>query len=382
MLLQILLVLLHINLLQAEKIDLADREDWPLTDFSQQAIPLSEFVDSGLGKDGFRSLDQPVFETNDQAQRWLPDTDPVIAVSIADHVKAYPLRILLYHELVNDELAGQPIAITYCPLCNAAMVFSRAHDNQVLEFGISGKVYSSNMIMYDRQTESWWLQFTGKGVVGTYNNHQLDLLPSQIVSFAHFRQAFPNGKILSNKTGYNKKYGLNPYLNYDSRQQPFGKFFPRPTSDRLPPLARVLGVSINGKSVVYPLSALGNRRLLQHEPGNTPLVIIASDRVASAVDARQISQSKKTLAAAAYSRVVDDQRLDFLYQDERIIDAQTKSEWNLFGRAINGPYKGKQLAKMDRGVYFAFVWLDFYPQSLIYRYSDNSVNCDKSREKL
>lgn len=249
-------LLLNSIYLQAEDTPVADSKDWSLTDFSQYTVPLSEFVDSGLGKYGFASLDQPTFVSTLQAQQWLPDSDPVIAVSIQNKVKAYPLRILLYHEMVNDYLAGQAIAITYCPLCNAAMVFSREHDQQVLEFGISGKVYASNMIMYDRQAESWWLQFTGKGVVGKYTNDQLELLPSQIVSFDQFKQAFPDGKVLSNKTGYARKYGINPYVNYDSRQLPVHRFFPKPPSDRLPPLERVLGVERNGLGMIYPFSFL------------------------------------------------------------------------------------------------------------------------------
>ena len=341
------------------------QQEWR-TDFTLSSIPLSEIVASGLGKDGFRSLENPEFEYAAEASSWLESSAPVIAVAIDGQAKAYPLQILMYHELVNDNLSNTAITITYCPLCNAAMVFNRLVDGQELEFGISGQVYASNMVMYDRQTESWWLQFTGEGIVGEYVGKELTLLPSQIVSFKQFAESFPSGQILSKETGFNKKYGTNPYLHYDSRLTPFNRFFPKPSDPRLPALERVLGVVINDKVWAYPFSELRDQAFLQDKLSEEPVLIIGLDGVASAVDARQIKDSVNTLAAAVYSRTLDNRVLEFSQTSAGIVDTQTQSLWNLFGRAIQGPLKGKQLIKIDKGVYFAFVWLDFYPQTQIF----------------
>lgn len=342
-----------------------DDKDWR-TDFSRASIPLEEFVDSGLGKDGFRSLDKPTFETTQQANVWLAGSEPVIAISIEDETKAYPLQILMYHELVNDRLADRAITITYCPLCNAAMIFDRNYAGQELEFGISGQVYASNMVMYDRQTESWWLQFTGKGVVGEFVDAQLELLPSQIVSFEQFSNNYPHGKVLSRETGFDKKYGTNPYERYDSRRLPIKKFFAKPPDPRLPALERVLGIVKQDVVQAYPFSQLKDQVFLQEKIAEQPILIIGLQGVASAVDSRQIANSEQTLAVAAYSRELNGRVLDFVQTENEIIDTQTNSVWNLFGEAIQGPLQGARLTKIDKGVYFAFVWLDFYPQSIIY----------------
>ena len=346
------------------------------TDFSRSSIPLSEIVASGLGKDGFRSLENPKFEYVLEASSWLESSAPVIAVAIDGQAKAYPLQILMYHELVNDNLSDTAITITYCPLCNAAMVFNRLVDGEELEFGISGQVYASNMVMYDRQTESWWLQFTGEGIVGEYVGKELTLLPSQIVSFKQFAESFPSGQILSKETGYNKKYGINPYLHYDSRLTPFKRFFSKPPDPRLPALERVLGIVINDKVWAFPFSELRDQAFLQDKLSEEPVLIIGLDSVASAVDARQIKDSANTLAAAVYSRRLDGRVLEFKQTSAGVIDTQTQSLWNLFGQAIQGPLKGKQLIKIDKGVYFAFVWLDFYPQTQIFSEHLNSLLVD------
>ena len=343
-----------------------DMDDWPKTDFSRHAVPLDEMIEGGPGKDGIRSIDQPKFDSIEQAGRWLDGREPVVAFSAGAQARAYPLSILMYHEIVNDQIKQQSLAITYCPLCNAAMVFDRLYQGELLEFGTTGKVHTSNLVMYDRQSESWWLQFTGEGVVGKHTGAQLRLLPSQIVSFSHFRNAYPKGKVLSKDTGFDKKYGINPYTHYDSRHLPVAWFFRKPFDSRLPAMERVLGVELNGEVAAYPFSELNQRPLLQEEIDNQPVLIVSTSGVASAVDKKKIRESKDTLTAAAYSRMLQGKVLDFVLSDKTIMDIQTRSTWNLFGEATDGPLAGSQLKKLDRGVYFSFVWLDFYPQSRIY----------------
>ncbi len=343
-----------------------DMSGWERTDFSRATVVLDDIVEGGPGKDGIQSIDQPKFETIGSAETWLDDREPVVVFTSGGKSKAYPLQILIYHEIVNDQLGEHKISVTYCPLCNAAMVFSRWHKGELLDFGTTGKVYTSNLVMYDRQSESWWLQFTGESIVGAYAGDSLQLLPSQIVSFKQFKDAYPLGKVLSNKTGFNKKYGINPYVNYDSRLIPIVWFYRKPFDNRLAAMERVLGVNDNNDTVIFPFSYLNTRPLVQTRVGDLDLLIISKLGMASSVDDRKISQSKDVLAAVAFSRTVQGRLLDFELKGNVIKDKQTHSTWNLFGQAVSGELKGIQLKQVDRGVYFSFVWLNFYPDSIIF----------------
>lgn len=343
-----------------------DMNDWQKTDFARSSVQFEDVVEGGPGKDGIQSIDEPKFDSIADAKNWLDGREPVVAFTHDGESRAYPLQILMYHELVNDNVAEQPISVTYCPLCNAAMVFERQYKGHVLEFGISGKVYNSNMVMYDRQTESWWLQFTGEGVVGKYMGATLNLLPSQLVSFAQFQQAYPNGTVLSRNTGFNKKYGVNPYANYDSRYLPIAWFYRKPFDDRLPAMKRVLGVALKQEAIAFPLFDLKKTPLLQTDISNQAVLIISKSGMASAVDKKLIKNSKDVLAAAAFSRVVKGRQLDFKLVGGKIIDEQTMSAWNMFGQSVEGEFKGTKLKQVDRGVYFSFVWLEFYPESFIF----------------
>ncbi len=342
-----------------------DMEVWKNTDFSKTSIELAEVIEGGAGKDGIPSIDQPNFVSVEQAAAWLDAREPVIVFTHHGVTRAYPLQILMYHEIVNDQLDDLEISITYCPLCNGAMVFSRRLEGQLLDFGTSGKVYANNLVMYDRQSDSWWLQFTGEAVVGRYIGEELKLLPSQIVSFEQFKSAYPEGEVLSRETGFDKKYGINPYVHYDSRDLPVAWFFRKPYDNRLPAMQRVLGVVSAEHVVAFPLSGLNSHPVLQTMIGNLNVLVISQAGMASAVDESRIHESHDVLSAAVYSREVDGRVLDFEFVDNEIIDTQTRSRWNMFGLATVGELAGTQLTKVDRGVYFSFAWLNFYPNSII-----------------
>ena len=177
------------------------RLEWPRTDFSKHSVPFAGIKSGGPPKDGIPAIDAPRFErladgkaTGSSAA--LGDTEPVIALSIGDDARAYPLRVLIWHEIANDAVGGTPVVVTYCPLCNAALVFERVVDGRVLDFGTTGKLRNSDLVMYDRQTESWWQQFTGEAIVGAMTGRHLRLIPSRLESFDRFRQRFPQGKVL------------------------------------------------------------------------------------------------------------------------------------------------------------------------------------------
>ncbi len=155
---------------------IAGRDDWS-TDFSKHTVPLEEFTSGGPPKDGIRSIDRPSFVTVREADDWLKDREPVAVVRVNGVTKAYPLSILIWHEIVNDEIGGEPVTVTYCPLCNTTIAFDRNFDGQVLEFGTTGRLRHSDLVMYDRQSETWWQQATGEGLVGAVRGRPADPHP-------------------------------------------------------------------------------------------------------------------------------------------------------------------------------------------------------------
>ncbi len=180
------------------------------TDFTLHTVPYNEIVPV-LFRDGIRSLDQPAFVSSEEADEWLPGSDPVIAVELEGESRAYPLRIMAAHEIVNDHFGDFPVVITYCPLCNSALVFNSLFDGKALQFGTTGLLRKSDLIMYDRTSETLWQQFTGEGIVGEYAGERLEFLASSIVSFDDYRSAFRAGKVLSQDTGFGFAYSLASY---------------------------------------------------------------------------------------------------------------------------------------------------------------------------
>ncbi|MEJ7803726.1 MAG: DUF3179 domain-containing (seleno)protein [Candidatus Limnocylindria bacterium] len=161
--------------------ELSVSSDGWATDFSRHEVALDEFLSGGPGKGGIPAIDDPEFAEIPSID-WLEDQEPVIMLGVDDEWRAYPIQILIWHEIVNDTIAGVPVTVTFCPLCHTAVTFDRTVDGQVLDFGVSGNLRHSDLVMYDRQTESWWQQATGRGIVGEFSGTALEFLPSQLVS--------------------------------------------------------------------------------------------------------------------------------------------------------------------------------------------------------
>lgn len=341
------------------------QREWPRTDFSRHSVRLAEIFSGGPPKDGIPAIDKPQFVTPLAAGKWLHALEPVIALEINGDARAYPLQILMYHEIVNDTVGGLPVSVTFCPLCNASIVFDRRVAGAVLDFGATGKLRKSDLVMYDRQSESWWQQFTGKGIVGRYTGATLAQIPSTVSSYQDFVKAYPQGKVLSRQTGYTRDYGRNPYRGYDRvGDKPF--LFHDPLDARLSAMERVIGVARGGRVRVYPFAALAVKPVINDELGGEPIVVFALPEVLSALDAELIRDSRRIPAAAAYSRKAGAQVLNFERRGEHMVDRETGSNWDIFGRAVAGPLKGTRLAPADSGVHFAFAWLAFHPQSEVY----------------
>ena len=215
------------------------RYAWPKTDFTKTSIDLDEIMSGGPPKDGIPSIDAPEFiavaEANDLAA-----TEPVIGLVIDGDARAYPLRILIRHEIVNDTVGGVPVAVTYCPLCNSAVVFDRRVAGEATEFGTTGNLRNSDLVMYDRATESWWQQFLGEAIVGARTGTRLKALPARLESWERFAQRFPDGRVLVPSASRWNAYGTNPYVGYDTARRPFLYFGDFP--DNIPAMARVVAI--------------------------------------------------------------------------------------------------------------------------------------------
>ena len=195
------------------------RAEWPRTDFAASAVDFAEIVSGGPPKDGIPAIDSPVFTP--LAEIDIPGTEPVIGLILGGEARAYPLRVLMWHEIVNDEVGGVPVAVTYCPLCNAAVVYDRRVGDRVLDFGTTGKLRHSDLVMYDRQTESWWQQYEGRAIVGQLTGSRLKVLPARLESLAGFAARAPMGQVLVPNDPGSRNYGLTPYYGYDLSGAPF-----------------------------------------------------------------------------------------------------------------------------------------------------------------
>lgn len=211
---------------------------FPKTDFANKSIPFSEIISGGPPRDGIPSIDDPTFKPIADITD-LEDTEPVIGLIVNGKARAYPLRILMWHEIVNDTIGGVPIAVTYCPLCNSAVVFDRRFDGQVLSFGTTGKLRKSDLVMYDRQTETWWQQFLGEGLIGKYTGETLKILPARLESYANFIKRAPHGEVLVPNRPAQRNYGRNPYVAYDGQDAPY-PLFEGDLPDYINPMARIV----------------------------------------------------------------------------------------------------------------------------------------------
>lgn len=258
------------------------KAQWPNTDFAKSTVDMTEIRSGGPGKDGIPAVDNPTF-LRVEGERRLGDREPVMSVEIKGEVpRAYPIRYFMVHEIVNDVIGGVPVAITFCPLCNSGVVFDRRVAGKVLSFGVSGNLRNSDMIMYDRQSESWWQQATGMGIVGKYAGRSLTQIPSWMESWEAFKTRNPNGLVL-NAPRQNFNYGSNPYLKYDSASRPFLYDGDLPPGG-IDPMARVIRVG----NRAWPMERLRRVKVI-HENG---VELSWQGEQASALDSTNIARGR------------------------------------------------------------------------------------------
>ena len=331
------------------KSDDADSSELVLmeTNGVKHLISLDKIKGGGPPKDGIPSIDNPIF-AGILDSNFMSDSDIVIGLDINGETKAYPLFILVWHEIVNDKVGDTPVSVTYCPLCYTSQVFERIIDNQEVEFGTSGKLYNSNLLMYDRLTESYWSQALGMAVTGELSGYQLDLVPFDLITWGDWKTLHPDTLVLTTDTGHIRSYATDPYGNYYT--EPRIMFPVEHSDDRINPKEIILGFHQNDIYKAYKQNDIESNIVINDSIGKTPIMLVSL-----------FSQNSR-----AFERIIDDDILDFVYSNDKIFDSQTNSEWNYDGLAISGEYEGRQLNRMTIEPGFWFEWVAFHPNTLIF----------------
>ncbi len=350
--------------------------DWPDQDWSRHTVPFGQIVRGCGARDCILALDAPGAVSTDGpygVARFAPldrvdyaDNLPVAVLRVGEVARGYPLHVLTFHEIVNDEVAGVPVAATFCPLCNTVLAFDRRVDGETLDFGVSGNLRHSDLIMWDRQTETWWQQATGEGIVGRHAGVQLRALPVSVIAFGDFRRAFPEADVLTEETGFGYRYGHNPFPGYDSG---FPRFFRQRPDSRLPALERVVALGGGEEAVAVPFAALREAAVARVELAGRAVVVLWSPGTLSPLDDFEIAASRDIGAAAAYLPQAEGRALTFAPdagEPGRFRDEETGSRWDVTGLAVSGPLAGARLPPAAHDTPFWFAWAAFHPRTAIW----------------
>ena len=325
----------------------------------------------GAPRDAIPAIFNPLYLTVEEASEVYEPQIPLVQVRLGDDARGYPLSILIWHEIVNDTINGQPVAVTFCPLCNTAIAYGRQVGERTLDFAVSGLLRNSDLVMYDRNTETLWQQSTGRAIIGNLVGARLEWVPATIVSFGQFREAFPDGLVMSEETGWFREYGQNPYLDYDSpAHQPF--LYYGQLDDRLPPKIRVVSVETpGGETYAYPRDLVQDLRVFYDTyDGTTRAVIFWTPGTVSALDRGMIADSEDIGATAVFERELGGRLLSFESNPadesgQTFIDLETGSVWDIFGRAVSGELAGSELRPVIASEHFWFAWWAFHPETEI-----------------
>ncbi|HSG84839.1 MAG TPA: DUF3179 domain-containing (seleno)protein [Candidatus Limnocylindrales bacterium] len=354
-------------------------EGWA-TDFTIASVDLAEFRSGGPPPDGIPSIDDPRFESVDAAATWLTERSPVIALEIAGDARAYPLAILLYHEIVNDTVGGRSVVVTFCPLCNTSLVFVRTlPDGTVLDFGTTGNLRLSDLVMYDRQTESWWQQAIGEALVGELTGTRLEFLPTQVIALADFAAAHPDGRVLSRETGHRMPYGRNPYPGYDDPDSR-AFLFEGVLDGRIAAKERVVALEADGDQVAVPFSEIERVGAALVEVGASRVLVVWQPGASSPLDLPDV-EGRDVGAVGVFVPAVDGRALTFrpaTGAGAAIVDEETGTAWSVTGTALEGPLVGRRLEPVAHGTHFWFAWAAFAPGTRIWTADAASASPDPS----
>ena len=318
-----------------------------ITKGEKHIVPLDKIRSGGPPPDGIPSIDKPVFVKASEAD-FVSDDDLVIGVNYQGEIKAYPLFIMTWHEIVNDYFGDVPVAVTYCPLCFTNQVFERTINGKAVEFGTSGKLYNSNLVMYDRLTGSYWSQGLGLAIKGELTGRELDKIPFDVVRWSDWKTLYPETLVLTTDTGYARPYSSDPYADYF--KDPRVLFPVDNRDDRIPDKEIILGFENDGIYKAYRLSDVESQKVVNDKIGDQDVVIV----------------STFPYMARAFDNNINGNTLEFEIKDDKITDIQTGSVWSIEGVAISGEMKGSQLDRLTYDPGFWFEWVAFHPDTLVY----------------
>ncbi len=329
----------------------ADPDSYNVTDDgTRYTVPPSRLVQGCPGgRDCIPAIDDPKFQSAENAT-WLADEDLVIGVELNGETRAYPLRILTVHEIVNDEIGDEPVAVTYCPLCRSGLVFSRSVHGETLSFGVSGKLLEANLVMYDRETETYWSQVKAEAIVGPLVPTRLTILPSTITTWGEWREAHPDTRVLSRDTGIYapETYAGDPYADYkNSDRVGYGV---DQVDGRLPAKTIVYGVTIGNASTAYPETVVKREEVINDEVNGIPVVIVEDQRDGS---------------VEVFIRRVNNETLRFSVTDTGLVD-ETDHNWGFDGTAREGPHEGATLDRLNTHGFYWFAWSSYHPETDLY----------------
>ncbi|NIP61520.1 MAG: DUF3179 domain-containing protein [Nitrosopumilaceae archaeon] len=307
----------------------------------------SKIRGGGPPKDGIPSIDNPKFAKPSEVD-FLSDNSMVIGLKVNGDARAYPLSILVWHEIVNDNVGEMPVAVTYCPLCFTNQVFERTVNGQTVEFGTSGKLYNSNLVMYDRMTDSYWSQALGTAIKGELTGTVLKKVPFDVMRWADWKNQEPDTIVLTRDTGFLRSYSTDPYGSYYT--EPRIMFPVENKDDRLPLKDLVVGFNHLGNYVAYPQQAVESKKVINDMVGGKNILVTS------------LHQDNVRI----FDRNVAGKSLEFEYTDGRIIDKSTESEWSYEGEALSGPMKGITLKRLPIEPGFWFNWVAFHPNTAVY----------------
>jgi hypothetical protein len=331
--------------------------------FPPPLVPIEQILSGGPPPDGIPPIDEPEFISVSEADEWLTDEEPIVVLDIDGDVRAYPVQIMIWHEIVNDVVGGVPVAVTYCPLCNSAISYVRAIEGRETTFGTSGRLFASALVMYDRATETLWTHFDGRAVVGVLAGHRLEPVASPLLSWGAFKASHPDGLVLDRgATGFGRPYGNNPYQGYDNPSS-FPFLFSGSVDDRSAAMQRVVGVRIGDDARAWTLEAIsgGTATATNTSVGDTDVLILWIAGQSSALEGAQVSAGRDVGSVGVFSPVVDGETLTFRTADGAFEDEETGSTWDVTGRATAGELAGSQLERIPHLDSFWFAWSTYAP---------------------
>ncbi len=337
--------------------------------FPTALVDRTRIVAGGPPPDGIPPIDAPRYEMAAEVD-WIEPNEPVLALLLDGEARAYPIQVMIWHEVVNDVLGDRPVTVTYCPLCDSGVAFDRRLGGEVLDFGTSGGLYQANLVLYDRQTESLWTQFDGRAVVGTLVGDQLATLPITTISWADFRRDHPAATVLSRDDVAPRPYGRNPYHALDQRETTIPGFFTGEADNTLAPYARVVGVVVDEQVLAVPTRSLARVGVASTSVGGRPLTFWHRPGTASAVNADDIADGEDIGSTGVFLAEVDGQAAAFTRTDTGFVDDVTGSTWNILGEAVAGPRVGDRLEPIGHVDTFWFAWATYHAGGAVFDPAD------------